>query len=395
MEKLDTMYRPQRTTVGYRLDTRAMTVGLLQYKRDETVEVIEPWLTTPSFILLHGAVLCGKLESASNCNRWIRPYFFSVQNTIRAALTTKWKKIQGYYTRMGIAKVKAKYGLPKNLERRLLPLIARDKALLLWHSKATFAIPAEVKQDLALIQGWLRDPAVKWERSVAHWILRDPTFVSAGDASQVAGGALTEELTFWFDVHWSARVRHGCQLRPSDPGYIHINRLEFIVVLLQLAACIVALETGYAYSVCGDTLPEMSHLLIWTDNTASKSWANRVTTSSRLAQPLLGILSGLLRRSSIGFDTGHIAGISNDGPDFISRPDRAPELALTHFHRSQQIITNDRRLKSWAFFRPSHEFTSLLASTLFSGRWAAPPNLPKNLGHFEPTVSTGSPFVWI
>jgi hypothetical protein len=156
-EKLDTMYRPQRTTVGYRLDTRAMTVGLLQYKRDETVEVIEPWLTTPSFTLLQGAVLCGKLKSAFNYNRWIRPYFFSVQNTIRAALTTKWKKIQGYYTRMGIAKVKAKYGLPKNLERRLLPLIARDKALLLWHSKATFAIPAEVKQDLALIQGWLHD----------------------------------------------------------------------------------------------------------------------------------------------------------------------------------------------------------------------------------------------
>jgi hypothetical protein len=135
-----------------------MTVGLLQYKRDETVEVIEPWLTTPSFTLLQGAVLCGKLEITSNCNRWIRPYFFSVQNTIRAALTTKWKKIQGYYTRMGISKVKAKYGLPKNLERLLLPLIVRYKALLLWHSKATFAIPAEVKQDLALTQGWLHDP---------------------------------------------------------------------------------------------------------------------------------------------------------------------------------------------------------------------------------------------
>jgi hypothetical protein len=211
---------------------------------------------------------------------------------------------------------------------------------------------------------------------VAHWIPRDSTFVSAGDASQVAGGALTEELKFWFDVHWLARVRHGCKLRPSDPGYIHINRLEFIVVLIQLAACFVALETDYACSVCDNTLPKIPHLLIWTDNTAAKSWANRVTTSSRSAQPLLGILSGLLRRSTIGFDTGHITGISNDGPDFISRPDRAPELALAHFCCSQQIITNGRRLKSWAFFRPSHEFTSLLASTLFSGRWVAPPNLP-------------------
>ncbi len=135
--------------------------------------------------------------------------FFSVLNTIRAALTTKWKKIQGYYARMGIARTKAKYDLPKNLERSLFPLISRDKALLLWHSKSTFDIPAQVMHGLALIQGWLRDPEVKWERSVAHWIPRDPTFVSAGDASQVAGGALTANLWFWFDVHWSARVQRG------------------------------------------------------------------------------------------------------------------------------------------------------------------------------------------
>jgi hypothetical protein len=108
-----------------------MTVGLLQYKRNETVEVIEPWLTLPLFTILQGALLCGKLESASNCNRWIGPYFSSVQKTICTALATKWKKIQGYYTCMGITKAKAKYGLPKNLAGHLLLLIARDKALLL------------------------------------------------------------------------------------------------------------------------------------------------------------------------------------------------------------------------------------------------------------------------
>jgi hypothetical protein len=89
MEKLDTMYRPQHTTVGYCLDTHAMTVSLLQYKRDQTPVVIESWLTLSMFHLLQGAELCGKLESASNWNRWIRPYFFSVQNTIQAALMTK------------------------------------------------------------------------------------------------------------------------------------------------------------------------------------------------------------------------------------------------------------------------------------------------------------------
>jgi hypothetical protein len=263
----------------------------------------------------------------------------------------------------------------------------------LWHSNAKFDIPENVKKDLELIRGWLRDPEVIWERSIAHWIPRDPTFVSAGDASQVAGGAITEELKFWFDIYWSDRIQRGCKLKPSDDEFIHINVLEFVVVLIQLAACIVALETDYAKLICGDKIPEIPHLLVWTDNTASKSWSNRLTTTSPKAQPLLGILSRLLQRNNIGFESGHIAGVSNDGPDFISRPDRAPEPALTHFHRSQQIIMNDKRLTSWAFFRPSPDFLSLLASTLFSRQWAAPPRLPKNLGRFEPGVVTGSNFV--
>ncbi len=396
MDKLDTMYRPSRKMVGYTINTRKMTVALTQFKRDEMIEMLEPWLTMPFFTLIEGAQLCGKLESVSQCNRWIRPYFFSVQNAIRKVLQNKWHRIQGYYKRLGIDKLKAKYALPKNLERRLAPLIARDKAQLLWHSKAKYENPANVQKDLALLHDWLSDPTVVWERSIAHWIPRDPTFVSAGDASQVAGGAITEELKFWFDVYWTERVRHGCKHKPSDPEFIHINVLEFVVVLLQLAACIVALETDYAKSICGDKIPEIPHLLVWTDNTSSKSWSNKLTTTSNKAQPLLGILSRLLQRNNIGFESGHIAGVSNDGPDFISRPELASEPALTHFHRSQQIMMNDERLKSWAFFRPSPEFLSLLASTLFSGHWAAPPSLPKNLGHFEPGVSSiVSSFVWI
>jgi hypothetical protein len=41
-----------------------------------------------------------------------------------------------------------------------------------------------------------------------------------------------------------------------------MNRLEIIVVHIQLAACIVALETDYAHSVWGNMLPKIPHLLI-------------------------------------------------------------------------------------------------------------------------------------
>jgi hypothetical protein len=124
--------------------------------------------------------------------------------------------------------------------------------VLLWHSRAVFNTPTIVKHVLTRIQSSLRDTWVEWEKSVAHWIpSSDPTFVLAGDASQIAGGGFSVELQFWFEeAHWTDPVRHSCQLKSTEPGYIHINSPEFIVVLIQLAGTsIVALETGYAQSI--------------------------------------------------------------------------------------------------------------------------------------------------
>jgi hypothetical protein len=63
---------------------------------------------------------------------------------------------------------------------------------------------------------------------------------------------------------------------------------------------------------------------------ASKSWADRqVTTNARKAQPLLEIISNLLKRSNISFDAKHNVGVSNNGPDFISRPELATGQVTT------------------------------------------------------------------
>jgi hypothetical protein len=81
------------------------------------------------------------------------------------------------------------------MEQRLAPLIAQDMEKLLWHSRVTFPVPDEVRRTLELVQkNWLRDPTVKWEKSIAHWIDRDPTFASAGDASKSTGGGLCDKL---------------------------------------------------------------------------------------------------------------------------------------------------------------------------------------------------------
>jgi hypothetical protein len=55
------------------------------------------------------------------------------------------------------------------MEQRLAPLIAQDMEKLLWHSRVTFPVPDEVRRTLELVQkNWLRDPTVKWEKSIAH-----------------------------------------------------------------------------------------------------------------------------------------------------------------------------------------------------------------------------------
>ena len=50
MENLDPKHRPVRKIVGYERKTRAMNVSLLQYKRDDTVVVVEPWLTMSTLL---------------------------------------------------------------------------------------------------------------------------------------------------------------------------------------------------------------------------------------------------------------------------------------------------------------------------------------------------------
>jgi hypothetical protein len=77
----------------------------------------------------------------------------------------------------------------------LVPAGITAQAPLLWHWKCKFDIQSKVKQDLELIRNWRRGLSVKWERSIAHWIPRNPTFVTPGNASQVAGGRPTLRRT--------------------------------------------------------------------------------------------------------------------------------------------------------------------------------------------------------
>ena len=75
--------------------------------------------------------------------------------------------------------------------------------------------------------------ATPWEMCIGHTVPRDAQFTSIGDACLDGGGANCDVLEIWFDIIWSAETSASLKLKK-----LHINVMEFIVVILQLAAVI-------------------------------------------------------------------------------------------------------------------------------------------------------------
>ena len=180
-------------------------------------------------------------------------------------------------------------------------------------------------------------------------------------------------------------------LPQNHPTRIHINSLEFVVVMLQFAAAITRmneLDTPAAREAFRPGgFPLLAILLIWCDNTCGVSWANKVSSSSARGQALIPIFAAMLEHSMVGLHCGHIKGELNVEADFISRPP-SNHLLLSPSERREQIFQMAPRSRSWDIFVPHPDLCSMISWSLCSGLCPARPVLPKTLGHFVPGDST-------
>jgi hypothetical protein len=328
--------------------------------------------------------LLGLLEDAARYNKWGRAWFFLLHNALRDALTKRAYYVSRVFNREGKKSLLRKI-LPGKLHHRILSLVSREHATLLWGSKTNTAITPVLR---GCIQELLYSFSnFSWTAKIPFIIPRDPSVTTTGDASEIGGGGFSSSMQFWFDVWWSDEVKYRLTLPASDARYIQINCLEFIVVILQLAATIVFFQTPIEVlrAFFPDGIPSMPILLAWTDNTASMAWANKVSTGSIRGQYLLTIYAELLRLFDVGVNCDHISGDFNVLADFISRP--------THFNlspaaRAEQIFLQFSYMRTWRFFQPSPMLLQLLRSHLLAASWPGRPSLPTNLGHFVPDAST-------
>ena len=194
--------------------------------------------------------------------------------------------------------------LPNQLHSRISSIISRHHAQLLWHSSASTAVCSRVSECITELLSSFTDPAFSWNAKIAFIIPREPNIETTGDASHRGGGGHSVVFEFWFDLIWSDEVVYRTKkLPPSDPRYIHINCLEFVVVIIQLIATIVLFRDstpGELAKQFPNGVPKFPILKSWTDNTPSKGWANKVTAKSRRGQYLLGLYAELLRLYDVG-----------------------------------------------------------------------------------------------
>jgi hypothetical protein len=391
-DKFVASHTHRRKLVGWIVDTRRMIVELPDYKRERVVVILSEWIAAEKFTLKGAAELHGIMNDMSYAHRWGKTYFVILQQTLRDTLKIRYWQVVAYYKRKKTEPRLAK-PLPANLQHRVDALVAREQSRILWHPKHKMFVSDRLRAELQILHQYLEDRANDWSISIGHLIPRDHQFEFTGDASQQAGGAYSHELRLWWDTVWPQRYYAACKLKSKDPGYLHINLLEFVVVIISVAAATTWLEDAQSSSVSHRDLqiPAIPVGKLMTDNNSVRSWVHKVCSRSEIGQRLVQVYAEMLPRSECAFPIGHIPGKDNLLADFISRPENTNlPLPLRH----EQIFHFDVRTKSYDYFQVNPELLSLLDCALFSEEWVGQPQLPRQLGRIVRAGHTTSYSSW-
>ena len=396
-DKLITYYNHLRQMVGRHWDLRSMTVGMLEFKREAFIALLQEWVVPKkTFMLLDAAILLGNMENHTRyvrwANIWMAPLYnefgrlFRQQHAVMKRIWARDPKLASRYAVMA-------RGLPSHLSYRLHNCIAKEQASFIWRTKQKLAVSDHLRRSLQITLHYLRDTSCPWSEYIGFIIPRDPHMTSLGDASGVAGGAYCEELKFWFQVIWNPDIRRRATAPMKDPTRLQINCLEFTVVILQLAATITWFDTATAEEVLQafpNGKPYLPILLTGTDNQVSDGWSSKGFTTSREGQQLLTLYSDILREHRIKQDTFYIEGVLNLVADDISRPTSNIDDPLLSDPAAlqSQLLQKNPILKPYKRFLPSPELRRRLISALYIGSNQLPQKMPKKLGqlvHVEPT----------
>ncbi|CAJ1934943.1 unnamed protein product [Cylindrotheca closterium] len=180
----------------------------------------------------------------------MRCSYFKLEHYLRVILKAHYyamnnAKSPGATTARQSQKERLETQIPSEFCHRLESLVSKHIAQALWGSTKKYNIGSESLRELHVVRSSLQTE--QWEIYIPQYIQREPHFFSDGDASQNAGGAVSQSLGYWFRVMWSPGIRGGAT---------HINCLEFVVAFLQVVAAVVRCDKDGVPPFLRDNFPD-------------------------------------------------------------------------------------------------------------------------------------------
>jgi hypothetical protein len=381
-EKFNAKFTHERRMNGWIVNSRTLTLALPDEKRSNLLDMLTNWSTKKTFVIRELAVLIGTLMDHSRPLPWFRARFASLFYTMATVLNQRHAALTHYDARKRIQQ-RIEASLPADLRFRLNGLVATEVAARLWRSKHPIPMTEKANNAVTRLLRYVANPSFNWAGSIGHMIQRDPDFTGYGDASLTSGGGYNRDMQYYFLLFWGPRITRGFTLSPDHKDYRHINEMEFIVILVQLAAILTRMRdttwTGLAPIAA-----------LWSDNTSSSAWAAAVHSRSPRMQGLVELYSQLLEDSGIKPRSDHISSKDNHQADFLSRLE--PSTSPTFLHT--QISRQYTEMTSFQIFLPSSDFLRQIEARMSS---VAPPDRhgrPNHLGQFVGAASLSSN-IWL
>jgi len=375
-EKFENAITHIRKATGTMVDTRSMYLWQPDYKRENTVALLETWVNSKrtNFTVLEGLELLGVLIDASRWYRWGRIHTFILQNVIR-------KLMQGRYKALVRIKQLTEEKVERNLATRKLHPAVEKRLIIagcneiyakyLYHSKSTTPISQRLRQEIVILYDYLRDFTNPWRINIGHIIDRDNVAVTVGDSSHYGLGFFSDELQVFCMIPTSSKIRHRCTLSNTNPAYLYMNVLEYACAILEYACCVTILEhpscAEWKQRLYPNGVPPMPNTLSKKDNKSAEKWINIAASASVQAQQLIRIMAEIGKSTEVHQNSEHIPSDDNLAADGLSRPDEANGYRLDHaalVAHLELVLSKYPRLHNYRVFMPSSNLLAALTWAL-------------------------------
>lgn len=369
--------------LGFQFDTRLMTVGITSDFRAELVTLLtQTWHAgRQSFSVPELETLVGKLGRVGQ----IFPPIYHVLGQLYASLgyalrqNGRWLYGSNKEYRQLMKEIRRERGESvSSVEQRRVNFAVSVAAKRQHGCDRRYRMPPSFQQELGFLRDIITDDTVELSSHLGALVPRTPEWDAAGDACKSSGGGWSTSLRFWWYWHFPSDVEARARLpSATSKGFICINCLETVVIIINLAAAIVVCATD------GLDTSYIPILLNYCDNTSACSWVTKRCRGGLIGRALGRLFMGLLLSTDIGIQAEWLSTTDNKLADLISR-----FTGQNIDYDFSRLIVDYPQLKVCRRFVPSASLLKLLHSTLL-GRCSPDPMALRKLKPIDLGVLIG------